>query len=133
MQRDAPESSKSEKSSKLGLWVGIGVLALLLSLFLFGRYSEFLNIEALERAIVTFADGPWGVPALILTFCACAFIGVPQFLLIGIAVYAFGAALGRGLGVGGDVVFRDAYVLAWALVQRSNTKSIRPGPGQAVH
>lgn len=94
MQRDAPESSKSEKSSKLGLWVGIGVLALLLSLFLFGRYSEFLNIEALERAIVTFADGPWGVPALILTFCACAFIGVPQFLLIGIAVYAFGPLWG---------------------------------------
>ncbi len=94
MQRDAPDSPKSDESSKLGLWIGIGVLVLLLSLFLFGRYSEFLNIDALERAIGAFADGPWGVPALILTFCACAFIGVPQFLLIGIAVYAFGPLWG---------------------------------------
>ena len=94
MQRDAPDSPENSKGSKRGLWIGIGLLALLLSLFLFGRYTEFLNIAALERAIGEFAEGPWGVPALILTFCACAFIGVPQFLLIGIAVYAFGPLWG---------------------------------------
>ncbi len=94
MQSDEQAPSAKRESSKLGLWVWIGLLALLLSLFLFGRYTEFLNIEALQQAISEFADGPWGVPALILTFCVCAFIGVPQFLLIGIAVYAFGPLWG---------------------------------------
>lgn len=94
MQSDTPESSAARRGPRLGLWVGIGLLALLVFLFLFGRYTEFLNLDALQRAIGEFADGPWGVPAIILTFCLCAFIGVPQFLLIGIAVYAFGPMWG---------------------------------------
>ena len=73
---------------------GLVALALVASLFLFGKYTEFLDVEALERAIGEFAQGPWGVPALVLTFCGCAFIGVPQFLLIGIGVYAFGPMWG---------------------------------------
>ena len=88
------DTTAKREGSKLGIWVGLAVLGLIVSLFLIGRYTEFLDIQALERAIATFADGPWGVPALILTFCACAFIGVPQFLLIGIAVYAFGPLWG---------------------------------------
>lgn len=94
MQETKPDTTPNQARSKRGLWVGLGVLGLVVVLFLFGRYTEFLDIQALERAIGTFADGPWGVPALILTFCACAFIGVPQFLLIGIAVYAFGPLWG---------------------------------------
>ncbi|MEM7328149.1 MAG: VTT domain-containing protein [Pseudomonadota bacterium] len=94
MDKTKTDDGAKRGGSKLGLWFGLGALALVLALFLFGRYSEFLDIQALERAIATFADGPWGVPALILTFCACAFIGVPQFLLIGIAVYAFGPLWG---------------------------------------
>lgn len=89
-----PNPVSDGKKSKLGLWLALGAVAILLSLFLFGRYTEFLNIEALERAIGEFASGPWGVPALILTFCGCAFIGVPQFLLIGMGVYAFGPLWG---------------------------------------
>lgn len=94
MQSDTPETSAARRGPRLGLLVGIGLLALLVFLFLFGRYTEFLNLDALQRAIGEFADGPWGVPAIILTFCVCAFIGVPQFLLIGIAVYAFGPMWG---------------------------------------
>ena len=78
----------------MGLWLAAAAMALIIFLFLFGRYTEFLNIEALQKAIMQFANGPWGVPALILTFCGCAFIGVPQFLLIGIGVYAFGPVWG---------------------------------------
>lgn len=94
MSEQSANTQANPRRSRLGLWVGLGALALVLILFLFGRYTEFLDIQALERAIAVFADGPWGVPALILTFCACAFIGVPQFLLIGIAVYAFGPLWG---------------------------------------
>ena len=92
---EQPQHMTAEPSrSKRGLWIGLGALALVVALFLFGRYTEFLDLQALERAIAIFADGPWGVPAIILTFCACAFIGVPQFLLIGIAIYAFGPLWG---------------------------------------
>lgn len=94
MQHSEPNAPRKQTGSKLGLWVGLGALALVIVLFLFGRYTEFLDIQALERAIGTFADGPWGIPALIITFCGCAFVGVPQFLLIGIAVYAFGPLWG---------------------------------------
>ncbi|MEO0607356.1 MAG: VTT domain-containing protein [Pseudomonadota bacterium] len=94
MQNADPHPLPKRHGSKLGLWLGVGALLVLASLFFFGRYTEFLNIDALQNAIATFAEGPWGVPALILAFCGCAFIGVPQFLLIGIAVYAFGPLWG---------------------------------------
>ena len=89
-----PNSGLKRDGSKLSLWLVLAGLVMLAAVFLIGRQSEFIDIEALQRAIAAFADGPWGVPALIVTFCACAFIGVPQFLLIGVAVYAFGPLWG---------------------------------------
>ncbi len=94
MEPESRSSAGAERGAKRNLWIVLAAIAVLAALFLFGRYTDFLNVEALERAIAEFASGPWGVPALILTFCACAFIGVPQFLLIGIAVYAFGPVWG---------------------------------------
>jgi len=92
----SPPVSEADKpaKSRLGLWLTLAAMAFVLSLFLFGRYTDFINLEALQEAIRLFAEGPWGVPALILTFCACAFIGVPQFVLIGVAIYAFGPVWG---------------------------------------
>jgi len=94
MSESISMSASKPSGSKLGLWGALSAIAFVLGLFLFGKYTEFLNIDALAAAIAVFADGPWGVPALILTFCACALIGVPQFVLIGIAVYAFGPLWG---------------------------------------
>ncbi len=94
MQNADPQSAPKREGSKLRLWLVLAGLIVLVGVFLIGRSSDFLDIEALQRAIATFAEGPWGVPALILTFCLCVFIGVPQFLLIGIAVYAFGPVWG---------------------------------------
>lgn len=75
-------------------WLAIAALLAVAVLFGFGRYTDFLNLDALQEAIRQFADGPWGLPAIILTFCASAFIGVPQFVLISIAVYGFGPIWG---------------------------------------
>lgn len=87
-------SSPERSKGKMGVWLaGIAIL-LIIALFLIGRYTDVLNIEALQGAIKQFASGPLGLPVLILTFCGCAFIGVPQFLLIGISVYAFGPVWG---------------------------------------
>jgi len=97
MAREDQNPEAKDKASKLGVRVTVAFILAVLALFLFGRYTEFLNVDALRNAIGEFANGPWGIPALILTFCGCAFIGVPQFLLIGIAVYAFGPLWGAGL------------------------------------
>ncbi|MEL6724495.1 MAG: VTT domain-containing protein [Pseudomonadota bacterium] len=94
MEPEPPKPEDAQPGEKRNLWVILLAVAVLAALFAFGRYTDFLNVGALERAIGEFADGPWGIPALILTFCGCAFIGVPQFLLIGIAVYAFGPVWG---------------------------------------
>ena len=94
MQGDVPTSSAKSVRSLLGLCAICAVVVLLVALFLLGRFTDFLNFEALQASIAGFANGPWGVPALIATFCVCAFIGVPQFLLIGIGVYAFGPLWG---------------------------------------
>ena len=90
------EDQHSEKrtGSRRGLWIALAALAVMAALFALGRFTDFLDIEAVQAAIASFADGPWGGPALILTFCVCAFIGVPQFLLIGVAVFAFGPLWG---------------------------------------
>lgn len=94
MSDTAPNSETTKSKSKLGLWVAMGALLLVLGLFLFGKYTDFINLDGLQEALRQFAEGPWGIPALILVFCGCAFIGVPQFVLIGIAVYAFGPVEG---------------------------------------
>ena len=94
MQTPSASESSPTKKSRFNLWLGLVLLGLVLSLFLIGRYTDFINLDGLQSLIGQFAEGPWGIPAIILAFCGCAFIGVPQFILIGIAVYAFGPTWG---------------------------------------
>ena len=92
---DSSNSNPQGSPSRRGVTVfGVGLLVIVLGLFLLGKTTDLFNVEALQQGLEHFANGPWGVPALILTFIACAFIGVPQFVLIGIAVYAFGPIWG---------------------------------------
>ncbi len=91
-------SPSPQPTSKRSLWIALGATGILVGVLLAGKFGGFFDPEVLGaqlgREIRSFADGPLGLPALILTFCVCAFIAVPQFVLIGIAVFAFGPALG---------------------------------------
>lgn len=95
-----PDMAESDPKppSKLGLWLGIGAIGLLAIVLIAGKFGGFFDPvelgDTLGRNIRAFADGPFGLPALILAFCVCAFIAVPQFVLIGVAIYAFGPGLG---------------------------------------
>ncbi len=93
----APEASPEEPSRK-GLWLAIVLIATLVIVLLVGKFGGFFDPvilgEAMGSWIRSFADGPFGLPALIFAFCICAFIAVPQFVLIGVALYAFGPGLG---------------------------------------
>lgn len=95
----APEPREETRpESRKGLWAALVLVAGLAVLVLVGKFGGFFEPEqlgaALGLAIRDFADGPYGVPALVLAFCAGAFLAVPQFVLIGVAVFAFGPGLG---------------------------------------
>lgn len=74
--------------------VSVLLFAVVIAIFVIGKTGTFIDIDAVRGAMSDLATGPWGLPALIMVFCLAAFLGVPQFVLIGIAVFAFGPVLG---------------------------------------
>ncbi len=98
MNLTPPLQPVTTTGSRKSLWLSLAFVAGLIGLLLVGKFGGFFDPEELGTdlgmAIRAFADGPFGLPALILAFCVCAFIAVPQFVLIGVAVFAFGPGLG---------------------------------------
>ena len=74
--------------------VSVLLFSAVIAIFAIGKTGTVLDIDAVRGAMSDLAAGPWGLPALILVFCIAAFLGVPQFVLIGIGVFAFGPMLG---------------------------------------
>ena len=66
---------------------------------------------AMQSALIALRDHPAGLPLLILIFCACAFIGAPQFALIALAVAAFGPV--RGMAYAWIAVLCSMSVTFW--------------------
>lgn len=56
-----------------------------------GLLGSFEEVQAWAKSA---SEGPWGLAVLILLFCVAAFLGIPQFALISVAVVAFGPVLG---------------------------------------
>ncbi len=97
MTREAT-STNNQPGSRARLYLALGAICLFVLILLVGKFGGFFDPVELGSAlgdwIQSFADSPFGLPALILVFCVCAFIAVPQFVLIGIAVFAFGPVHG---------------------------------------
>lgn len=74
--------------------VSLVLFALVIAIFLIGKSGLLIDLDGLEGQMGALASGPWGLPALIGVFIVCAFLGVPQFVLIGMAVVAFGPVMG---------------------------------------
>lgn len=79
-----------DKSALRATLATLALFALVIAIFVTGRFGDFVSLEALQQSVQEFADGPFGLPFLIFIFCLSAFIGVPQFALIAGAVAAFG-------------------------------------------
>ncbi|MEM9938421.1 MAG: VTT domain-containing protein [Pseudomonadota bacterium] len=94
----ASTATETAQTRRYRVWGAIGALALLVLVLAIGKFGGFFDPQvlgsALGESIRQFADGPFGVPALIFAFCACAFIAMPQFVLIGVAVFAFDPVMG---------------------------------------
>ncbi|MEQ9504941.1 MAG: VTT domain-containing protein [Hyphomonas sp.] len=80
------------------LYIGLGLLVVVLGVFALGKLGHLPGLEEAEAWLRNLADSPWGLPAVILVFCAAAFIGVPQFALIAAAIAVFGPLMGAVYG-----------------------------------
>ncbi|MBA3068380.1 MAG: TVP38/TMEM64 family protein [Hyphomonas sp.] len=80
------------------LYLGLGLLALVLGVFALGKLGYLPGLEQAETWLQDLAGSPWGLPAVIAVFCIAAFIGVPQFALIAAAVAVFGPLMGAAYG-----------------------------------
>ncbi len=77
------------------LWVSAAMAVLVAVLFVAGKTSGAFGLaDETDRFLAGLRDGPWGLPATILLFCAGAYLAAPQFVLIGAVVLAFGPVEG---------------------------------------
>ncbi|MEZ5997068.1 MAG: VTT domain-containing protein [Hyphomonas sp.] len=76
--------------ARRAMLLGGALLALVLVVFALGKLGVLPSGHALNAWMDGMGDSPWGLPALILIFCIAAFIGMPQFALIALAVAVFG-------------------------------------------
>ena len=74
--------------------LGLAGVICAIALLIFGK--NFLNIDyaQMERFLGSLSDSSWGLPVTIAVFCAAAFIGAPQWMLITASVFAFGPLIG---------------------------------------
>ena len=74
----------------------LGVLAVLVfgKLVLFSGNSDEGLLARAEDILTSLRSSPLGLLAVIVLFCVLAFLGAPQFGLIGMTVLAFGPVLG---------------------------------------
>ena len=79
-----------DKSALRAILATLVLFALVIAIFVIGKFGNMVDLDALQRSVQAFADSPWGLPFLVFVFCISAFIGVPQFALIAGAVAAFG-------------------------------------------
>ena len=74
--------------------IGLGFLAVVIGIFVLGKTTNLLDFSTIHTQVEAVAASPWALPALIIVFCISAFIGIPQFALIAMAVAIFGPWLG---------------------------------------
>ena len=80
--------------SRKALWIGLAFGAAIIGLFLLGKAGVIGSLESFIAQMQQLADTPWALPSVIALFVVAAFIGIPQFGLIGAAVVAFGPVYG---------------------------------------
>ncbi len=101
--RDGPNGAMSElprflrrldASAARTVWVSILLFTMVIAIFVIGKTGALFDVTAMRATLSELAVGPWGLPALVVIFCVSAFLGVPQFVLIGLAVFSFGPLTG---------------------------------------
>lgn len=87
-----------DANARTGAIIGGVALAVIVFLFIIGKTTNLMDVTALQAFMQEIASSPWALPALILLFVVGAFVGIPQFALLAIAIAMFGPWLGAILG-----------------------------------
>src|SRR3990167_3096818 len=93
-----PETIAPAPSNRRALYIGLGLITVVLGVFALGKLGHLTGLEEAETWLRDLAGSPWGLPAVVLVFCVAAFIGVPQFALIAASVAVFGPLMGAVYG-----------------------------------
>lgn len=83
-----------DKQALRAISVTVAMFALVVVMLILGKTVLGLDEEAIKTLFAAVADSAWGLPVTILIFVIAAFIGVPQWALIGASVVAFGPMTG---------------------------------------
>ena len=76
------------------VWITLALFALVAVVFVFGRFGLNIEPSSVQTWFQNAASEWYALPVTVLVFSCLAFLGVPQFALIGAAVFAFGPVLG---------------------------------------
>lgn len=76
------------------VWISLALFASVAVVFVLGKFVLDLEPGAVGAWFEGAAEEWYAIPATILTFTVLAFLGFPQFALIGAAVFAFGPVEG---------------------------------------
>jgi uncharacterized membrane protein YdjX (TVP38/TMEM64 family) len=87
-----------DANARRGAIIGGIALAVIILLFAIGKTTNLLDIATLQAIMQDIASSPWALPALVLLFVVGAFLGIPQFALLAIAIAMFGPWLGAMFG-----------------------------------
>lgn len=71
-------------------WVAVAMLAFVGTMILLGKTGALTLPADSEAWLAGLRQSPWALPATVVLFCTTAYIGAPQFVLIGACVVAFG-------------------------------------------
>ena len=83
-----------DKKQARAIGVTVAMFAMVIAMIILGRHYLGLDENQVQDWLSGFSDTVWALPITILVFCLAAFIGAPQWLLIGAAVFAFGPLTG---------------------------------------
>ncbi|MEO1694802.1 MAG: VTT domain-containing protein [Pseudomonadota bacterium] len=86
------------------LLVAIAVILASFCIWAIGALVGFGPDGIFARSLAAAAESPWAAPLTVAVFIAGSFIGAPQFLLIAMAVGAFGPWLGFCLAYGATLI-----------------------------
>jgi uncharacterized membrane protein YdjX (TVP38/TMEM64 family) len=76
------------------VWITLALFALVAAVFVVGRFVLDIEPNSVRTWFASASSEWYALPATILLFTVLAFVGAPQFALIGAAVFAFGPVLG---------------------------------------
>jgi len=76
------------------VWITLALFGLVAAVFVVGRFVLDIEPSSVRTWFASASSEWYALPATVMLFTVLAFVGAPQFALIGAAVFAFGPVLG---------------------------------------